>query len=466
MSSAYASEDVLFSNKNMARVISLNRTSKLNSLNNLMVVKITPRMVEYSKLDVCNMIILTSESPKALCAGGDVVACAQQILEGEPAKASEFFQNEYNLNYLIATYSKPYIALMDGITMGGGVGLSVHAPFRVATEKTKLAMPEMDIGFFPDVGTTFFLPRLDDHLGYYYALTGEVLTGLDTYMTGFATHYVPSERIPHLVNRLSNLKAPSLNGEKDASLLVKTQKQYFYQVNEIIEEFTEPKLPEAYKFHLSIEEVTLINQAFQRNTLDEALEIFKSSGTEFGKKTFERISSKSPTCTNLTFKLLKKGSKNFIREQLELEMITATNIMFGKLEENDFVKGVKHKLIDKIKEPFLPEWTAFDASRVEKLTNPSIHSTKLAEPLLNKFFGVNFKYYPFNMGLPSNKDISEYITGNDGSGRNYLPTPAEVQKHFEQKANKKLGVADKIERSLAVHGEASKYDNKYVTWVD
>lgn len=464
--SVYASEDVLFSNKNMARVISLNRTNKLNSLNDLMVTKITPRMMEYSKLDVCNMVLLTSQSPKALCAGGDVVACAQLILDGKANDACAFFQNEYNLNYLISSYSKPFVALMDGITMGGGVGLSVHAPFRVATEKTKLAMPEMDIGFFPDVGTTFFLPRLDDHIGYYYALTGEVLTSLDTYFAGFATHYVPSERIPHLVTRLSNLNPPVLNGLSDPNLAVKDQREYFLQVNEVIDEYSDLKLPENYKFHLSNEQISLINNAFSRQSLDEALEVFRSSGTEFGQTTFERISSKSPTCTHLTFELLKKGTDNTIRKQLQLEMITATNIMNGKLEENDFVKGVKHKLMDKIKQPALPEWTRYEASRVDKFMSKSIFTSKLAEPLLNKFFGVDFKVYPFNMGLPSNKDVSEYITGSDGSNRSYLPTPSEVQKHFESKTNKKLGVKEKIERILALHGQASKYDNKYVSWVE
>lgn len=463
-STGYASEDVLFSNKNMARVISLNRPNKLNSLNDLMVSKITPRLVEYSKLDVCNMILLTSETPKALCAGGDVVACAEQILEGNPAAACTFFQNEYNLNYLISSYSKPYVALMDGITMGGGVGLSVHAPFRIATEKTKLAMPEMDIGFFPDVGTTFFLPRLDDKLGYYYALTGEVLTGLDTYFAGFATHYMPSERISHLITRLSNLKAPSLNGVLDPSLVIKSQRDYFLQVNNIIDEYADSKLPENYSFHLSNEQISLINQAFSSPTLDEALEVFKASGTEFGQKTYERISAKSPTCTNLTFELLNKGSQNAIREQLKLEMVTATNVMHAKLDENDFVKGVKHKLMDKIKEPSLPEWTSYDASRVKKLMSSSIHTSKLAEPLLSQFFGVNFKSYPFNMGLPTNKDVADYITGSDGSNRSYLPTPAEVKKHFVTKTNRKMGVEEKVDRILALHGEASKYDNKYVTW--
>lgn len=457
----YAADDVLFQNENLARVVILNRVKKLNSLNTLMVEKIVPRLVEYSKLDVSNMVILTSNSPKALCAGGDVAECATQILNKNPGYATDFFQQEYNMNLLIATYSKPYVALMDGITMGGGVGLSVHAPFRVATEKTKLAMPEMDIGFFPDVGTTFFLPKMDDNLGYYYALTGEMLTGLDAYMAGFATHFVPSDRIEQLRGRLSNLKPPVVNGT--ATGLLRNQLEFFAQVNLVIEEFAETKLPENYKFHLADEEVALINEAFSHKTFDEALATFQNANSTFGTKTYERLVAKSPTCTRVAFALMKKGSENTIRAQLELELVTATNMMHAKPEENDFVKGVKHKLIDKIKTPDLPEWAPFDESRIEKLMSPSLHTAKLPTPLLKNFFGVNFVRYPFNMGLPNNGQIENYITGRDGSNRSYLPTPAEVLKHFKSQANK-LGVEEKVLRTLAIHGEASKYDNKYVSW--
>lgn len=459
---AHAADDVLFSNNNMARIMTLNRTKKLNSLNSLMVQKITPRLLEYSKLDVCNMVILTSSSPKALCAGGDVAECAAQILAGNKNYASDFFQKEYNMNYVIATYPKPYIALMDGITMGGGVGLSVHAPFRVATEKTKLAMPEMDIGFFPDVGTTFFLPRLDDKLGYYYALTGEVLSGMDAYMAGFATHYIPSERIAGLTTRLANLNPPVLNGA--GTIPRSSQKEYFFKVNEILDEYAESKLPDSYEFHLSLEQIALINEAFSQKSFDDVLLVFENSGTDFGKNTHARLSAKSPTCVRVAFDLLNKGLENSIKKQLELELITATNMMNAKEEQNDFVKGVKHKLIDKIKEPSLPEWAAFSAERVKSLTEKSIHTAKLSYPLIDSYFGVDFKNYIFNMGLPSNSQIHDYIVGQDGLNRSYLPTPKEVIKHFQLKNSGKLGVVQKVERALALHGQASEYDNKYVSW--
>ena len=127
-----------------------------------------------------NAVIMKGAGEKALCAGGDVAVLAewnQQGAEGRQ-KSKDYFALEYKLDHLIATYSKPYLSFMDGITMGGGVGLSVHAPFRIATERTRFAMPETRIGFFPDVGASFFLPRMDGQLGKYLALTSEELRGV------------------------------------------------------------------------------------------------------------------------------------------------------------------------------------------------------------------------------------------------------------------------------------------------
>lgn len=465
-SMASQADDVLFHNENLARVVTLNRPRKLNSLNTLMVLKITPRLLEYSKSLVNNVVVLTLALPKGLCAGGDVAECAAQIKAGNPGYATDFFQREYNLNYLISTYSKPYVALMDGITMGGGVGLSIHAPFRVATERTRLAMPEMDIGFFPDVGTTFFLPRLDDKIGYYYALTGTILSGADAYAAGFATHYVPSDRLQQLVARLLNLQPPVVNETAVSSSILGSAKEYFAQVNHAIEEYAENALPADYKYPLSVEEVKLINEAFSLPSIEQALEVFKTSGTQFGSETHAKLAAKLPTSLRVAFELLNRGSRNTIREQFELELVAATNIMHSAIEENDFVKGVSHKLIEKIKEPALPDWTQHSdySNVVQKLTSESIHTAKLPKPLILQFFGLNYTHYPFNMGLPSNQEVRDYITGNDGSNRSYLPTPAEVIKHFKTKTNNKAGVELKVKKILAVHGEASKYDNKYVSW--
>jgi 3-hydroxyisobutyryl-CoA hydrolase len=173
-------DDILFKKTFGLRIMELNRPKKLNSLNGSMARKLTARLLEYQKSDLAN-ILLIQGAGRALCAGGDVATLAQWNAEGPEGqqKSSDYFALEYKLDHLIATYDKPYVAYMDGITMGGGVGLSVHAPFRIATENTVFAMPETTIGFFPEVGATFFLPRMSGELGTYLALTSEQLRGVD-----------------------------------------------------------------------------------------------------------------------------------------------------------------------------------------------------------------------------------------------------------------------------------------------
>ena len=173
-------DDVIFGKTYGVRTLELNRPKKLNSLNGSMARKLIRRLQEYEKSDMANVIILKGAG-RAFCAGGDVAALAKWDQEGKEGqrRSSEYFALEYRLDHLIASYTRPLVAFMDGITMGGGVGLSVHAPFRIATEKTVYAMPETTIGFFPDVGASFFLPRMDGNLGTYLALTSEQLKGAD-----------------------------------------------------------------------------------------------------------------------------------------------------------------------------------------------------------------------------------------------------------------------------------------------
>ncbi|KAK6456293.1 mitochondrial enoyl-CoA hydratase [Scheffersomyces xylosifermentans] len=464
----HAEDVVLFSNKNAARLITLNRPAKLNSLNTEMVELITPRLLEYSKSSSNNVIILTSNSPKGLCAGGDVAACASEIIKGNPNYGSDFFQKEYNLNYIISTYPKPYVSIMDGITMGGGVGLSVHAPFRVVTEKTKLAMPEMDIGFFPDVGTTFFLPKLDDKIGYYYALTGKILNGFEAYFTGFGTHYVHSDKIPHLINRLSNLQPPVINDNKTASADVITNaNEYFAQVNQAIEEFTENRIPRDIVFPFTAPELKTIKEAFSQKTFEDVIKYLKEDGSAFAKDTLNRFSSKPYSSLKTAFELLNRGAENTIKKQFELELVSATNIMNIPAAQNDFVKGVSHKLIEKIKNPPHPHWNEASTvtdQYVKDILSPSAKTATLKSPLIDTHFGIDYKQYPFHMGLPSNQQVADYITGNDGTNRKYLPTPTEVLKHFNKKTNNKLATEAKVQLILNTHGAASEYDNKYVTW--
>ncbi|KAH1297009.1 hypothetical protein KXX11_007572, partial [Aspergillus fumigatus] len=200
-------DDVLFSSLYGVRLIELNRPKKLNSLNGSMARKILPRLKEWEKSQLANIVMLSGAGTKALCAGGDVASLALQNEQGPEGqqKSTDFFGLEYRLDHIIATYTKPFISVMDGITMGGGVGLSVHAPFRIATERTVFAMPETTIGFFPDVGGSFFLPRLDGEIGTYLALTSERLNGVQALYAGIATHYFHSSVLSNLTARLAEL---------------------------------------------------------------------------------------------------------------------------------------------------------------------------------------------------------------------------------------------------------------------
>ena len=174
--------------------IVLNRPQALNALDLAMIRACTRALEQWRDDPHVHGVVIEGAGDRAFCAGGDVRALRQYELDGEHHKAETFFREEYVLNLMIATYPKPYIALIDGICMGGGIGLSVHAPYRVATERAAFAMPETAIGFFPDIGATFFLPRLPGRLGTYLGLTGARMQGADAVHAGLATHFASQAR--------------------------------------------------------------------------------------------------------------------------------------------------------------------------------------------------------------------------------------------------------------------------------
>lgn len=178
-------------------VITLNRQKALNAINLDMVRQIYGAMRAWQANK--NLVIIKGAGDKSFCAGGDV----RTLVESGPVPSSRnFFREEYNLNALIGSYKPDYVALVDGITMGGGVGLSVHGKYRVATERTMFAMPETAIGLFPDVGGGYFLPRLQGKLGLYLGLTGFRLKGKDVAKAGIATHFIESKDLEALEKEL------------------------------------------------------------------------------------------------------------------------------------------------------------------------------------------------------------------------------------------------------------------------
>ena len=271
-------EDVIFDSKYGLRTIELSRPQKLNALSASMVRKIVPRLQEWEKSDMANVVVVKGAGPKgkgskALCAGGDVTALAKTNKSSPQGwvESAKYFALEYQLDHYISTYQKPYVAFMDGITMGGGVGLSIHAPFRIATERTMFAMPETTIGFFPDVGASFFLPRMNGEVGTYLALTSERLTGANVFYSGIATHYLHSTSLAALEERLGELRFRDYD-----SLEMRLRR-----INDTIEEFA-TGLPHDEPIQIAGDVRRAIDRCFRHDTVGE---IMQSLEKEVGEET-------------------------------------------------------------------------------------------------------------------------------------------------------------------------------------
>lgn len=183
--------------------ILLNRPKALNALDQAMLRAITAALEGWRDDPEVHLVLVEGTGERAFCAGGDIRALRQNHLDGAPERNEIFFSEEYALNRLVAEYPKPYVALVDGICMGGGIGLSVHGHYRVASEHAMFAMPETGIGLFPDIGASFLLPRLPGRLGYYLGLTGARLTGADAVHGGLATQFTPRAALPDLARALT-----------------------------------------------------------------------------------------------------------------------------------------------------------------------------------------------------------------------------------------------------------------------
>ncbi|NXD55117.1 HIBCH protein, partial [Corvus moneduloides] len=321
--------EVLLEKKGGAGIITLNRPKALNALNLSMIQQIYPQIKTWEQDPETFLIIIKGTGGKAFCAGGDIRAITEAGKVGDEL-SQDFFRGEYRLNNAIGTCKKPYVALIDGITMGGGVGVSVHGHFRVATEKTLFAMPETAIGLFPDVGGGYFLPRLSGKIGYYLALTGCRLKGRDVLKAGIATHFVESEKLPALEKDLIALKSPSK--EKIADLLNS------YHMKCTVDQEKEFVLDE----HME-----KINSIFSANSMEEIVKKLRQDGSPFAMKQLETINKMSPTSLKLTLRQLREGASMSLQEVLRMEYRLSQACMKG----HDFYEGVRAVLIDKDQSP-------------------------------------------------------------------------------------------------------------------
>eukprot|EP00698_Gefionella_okellyi_P013299 TRINITY_DN3632_c0_g2_i1.p1 TRINITY_DN3632_c0_g2~~TRINITY_DN3632_c0_g2_i1.p1 ORF type:complete len:497 (+),score=100.90 TRINITY_DN3632_c0_g2_i1:61-1491(+) len=306
------------------RVLTLNRPKVLNALSLDQVRWLTPRYKIWSTSDEVPINVLRGSGSQAFCAGGDIVSLVEANEPGRDRSIQDkFFREEYQLNYLIGSFQRPHIAFIDGFTMGGGVGLSVHGQFRVATENTMFAMPETGIGFFPDVGGSFFLPRLPGELGMFLGLTGYRLNGYDAYYARIATHFMKADRFEAMLENLGRL-----------------QRVNWDTVNETLLELCDPVPQEKLTLR---DHRQMIDRCFRGQSIEEIMELLKEEKSDFATKQLKTLEKMCPISLKVTHEQLRRGKMLSLGDCLKMEFRISQRFMQG----NDFNEGVRAMLIDK-----------------------------------------------------------------------------------------------------------------------
>ncbi len=327
--------EVLFETRGNIGLITLNRPKALNSLTHGMCTAITKQLSECKTMPSVHAVVVVGAGDKAFCAGGDVVKVTQSYKAGT-TEWRDFFHDEYLMNIAIHEFPKPYISLVDGIAMGGGVGVSIPGDFWVSTEKTLFAMPETGLGLFPDVGGGWFLPRLPGETGMYLALTGARIKAPDLYALGIATHNVASDRIEALLDALA---VAEIKDNRDAATVLDG-----FHVD-----------PEPAPLAMLFDE---IDGAFAGVRVEEILHMLELDESEWAQKQFKILASKSPTSLKLTFEQLRRGEVlDSFRDNMRMEFRMVCRVMEG----SDFYEGVRSILIDKDN---APEWHPNTLDRV------------------------------------------------------------------------------------------------------
>lgn len=305
--------------------IRLNRPKAINALTPEMIGQIEAALNRFEADPEIGLVLITGEGERGLCAGGDIRALYDHRQEN-PEWGEVFFRAEYRMNAHIAMYKKPYVALMDGITMGGGVGVSAHGSVRIVTERTRMAMPETGIGFFPDIGASWLLSHGPGEVGSFMGLTGESFGGADAIYAGFADFFIQSKNIPALITGLTTLN--------------KTVK--ITEIKERISIFCEEAAAPLAQHR------KMIDHCFAHDQVEDIINALKAQKDEFAQKTIEVISQKSPTSLKLTLRLLRlaRGDKT-LQQSLEREFAVTRGILMS----HDFYEGVRAAVVDKDRHP-------------------------------------------------------------------------------------------------------------------
>ena len=310
--------NILFRVDGMLGRVTLNRPQALNALTLEMCAALQTQLSAWADDSNIAAVAIDAVPGRAFCAGGDIRIVSQWGQEGDP-RALEFFRTEYALNSFIKHFPKPYVALIDGICMGGGVGISIHGSHRVVTEKALFAMPETAIGFFTDVGGSYFLPRMPGATGTYLGLTGARIKAADMLYVGAATHFVPFTELPRIAERLAAGEAPDhvLRGSAKGA--------------------GEPALAALR---------AAIDGVFSASTVEEIVARLDDCGG-WGSETAQLLAKGSPTSLKLVRHALNAGKDRTLDACLEMDFQIVAEILKG----HDFREGVRALLIDKDNAP-------------------------------------------------------------------------------------------------------------------
>ena len=327
-------------------IITLDRPRALNALDQPMCRAIDRTLATWSKDDRVAAVLIRSSSERAFCAGGDVRlvhddGMAWKRGESDGRLAQDFFRDEYLMNHRIRNFPKPYIALIDGITMGGGVGLSIHGDYRVATERTLVAMPETGIGLFPDVGTSYVLPRIAGEIGTYLALSGARIKAADALVLGIATHAVPAGRLTDLIAALT---ATVVKADSEST------------IETVLERF----VFDAGAGELSVHRAW-IDRCFKFDSMEEILAAVEASGGTSANSVAATLRTMSPTSLKLTLTEMRRGRVLDFDSCLRMEYRLSQHALTG----HDFYEGVRAQLVDKNR---TPKWRPATLDAVDEST--------------------------------------------------------------------------------------------------
>jgi enoyl-CoA hydratase len=330
------SDDILFGREGGLATITLNRPQALNAFTLGMYRRLDPMLRRWAEDPEVRAVLIRGAGERAFCAGGDIRAIYEAGLgiSGDPQLTSVFFREEYEIIRHIHRFPKPYLAIIDGITMGGGAGVSVNGAYRIATERTLLAMPETGIGLFPDVGATRFLNLCPGRIGRYLGLTGARLGPADARYCGFATHFVPRDRLSALVADLGRT-AWQAGAERQ-------------QAEELLARFgVDPGAPPIAARRAAID------RCFAAETVEAILAALEDEAAaggadgEWAAATRAGLQTKSPTSLKITLRQLVLGQGFEIEDALALEYRLTQHVMAG----HDFYEGVRAVVIDKDQKP-------------------------------------------------------------------------------------------------------------------